>query len=210
MRSVFIVLLIMVGMPVHAALVNNGSYTTDTVSDLDWLDLTETRNRSYDDISSQLDAGGEFAGWRYATGVEAEALFTQFGLPIGRATDDPLSAEMNASIILMSSYLGETVSFLNAAEQRYYGTLGIVGQSNSAGTHQRMGAYKFSNYFGDPWRGFPETDADAHSTNRLDSASYVYEGHYLVNSTIVPIPAAVWLFGSALAGLGWLRRKQTV
>jgi hypothetical protein len=28
--------------------------------------------------------------------------------------------------------------------------------------------------------------------------------------TAVPIPAAVWLFGSALAGLGWLRRKQTV
>jgi hypothetical protein len=26
----------------------------------------------------------------------------------------------------------------------------------------------------------------------------------------VPIPAAVWLFGSALAGLGWIRRKQTV
>ena len=26
----------------------------------------------------------------------------------------------------------------------------------------------------------------------------------------VPIPAAVWLFGSALAGLGWLKRKQTV
>jgi hypothetical protein len=27
--------------------------------------------------------------------------------------------------------------------------------------------------------------------------------------TAVPIPAAVWLFGSALAGLGWFRRKQT-
>jgi hypothetical protein len=26
----------------------------------------------------------------------------------------------------------------------------------------------------------------------------------------VPIPAAIWLFGSALAGLGWMRRKQTV
>jgi len=26
----------------------------------------------------------------------------------------------------------------------------------------------------------------------------------------VPVPAAVWLFGSALAGLGWLRRKQHV
>ena len=31
-----------------------------------------------------------------------------------------------------------------------------------------------------------------------------------VFATTVPVPAAVWLFGSALAGLGWLRRKQTV
>jgi hypothetical protein len=29
-------------------------------------------------------------------------------------------------------------------------------------------------------------------------------------ANVVPIPAAVWLFGSALAGLGWMRRKQTV
>jgi hypothetical protein len=26
----------------------------------------------------------------------------------------------------------------------------------------------------------------------------------------VPVPAAVWLFGSALMGLGWFRRKQAV
>ncbi|MGI9291696.1 MAG: VPLPA-CTERM sorting domain-containing protein [Gammaproteobacteria bacterium] len=30
-----------------------------------------------------------------------------------------------------------------------------------------------------------------------------------INATLVPIPAAVWLFGSALAGLGWMRRRQT-
>ena len=29
-------------------------------------------------------------------------------------------------------------------------------------------------------------------------------------STIVPIPAAVWLFGTGLGLLGWMRRKQTV
>jgi hypothetical protein len=28
------------------------------------------------------------------------------------------------------------------------------------------------------------------------------------SATIVPIPAAVWLFGSALAGLGWMRRRS--
>ena len=31
-----------------------------------------------------------------------------------------------------------------------------------------------------------------------------------VSVSAIPIPAAVWLFGSALAGLGWMRRKQTV
>ena len=29
-------------------------------------------------------------------------------------------------------------------------------------------------------------------------------------ASAVPIPAAAWLFGSALVGLGWVRRKQTV
>jgi len=33
---------------------------------------------------------------------------------------------------------------------------------------------------------------------------------YIVAGTVsaVPVPAAAWLFGSALAGLGWMRRKQ--
>jgi len=30
-----------------------------------------------------------------------------------------------------------------------------------------------------------------------------------VNAQVVPLPAAAWLFASAIAGLGWLRRKQT-
>jgi hypothetical protein len=30
-----------------------------------------------------------------------------------------------------------------------------------------------------------------------------------VNINEVPIPAAVWLFGSALGGLGWMRRRKT-
>jgi hypothetical protein len=31
----------------------------------------------------------------------------------------------------------------------------------------------------------------------------------IYSPTAVPVPAAVWLFGSALAGLGWQRRKKT-
>lgn len=31
-----------------------------------------------------------------------------------------------------------------------------------------------------------------------------------ITVSVVPIPAAAWLFGSALAGLGWMRRKRLV
>lgn len=48
-------------------------------------------------------------------------------------------------------------------------------------------------------------------TNESYDDYYPSEGHHLwVQQSVVPIPAAVWLFGSALAGLGWARRKQTV
>jgi len=34
-----------------------------------------------------------------------------------------------------------------------------------------------------------------------------YEWEFQVNGAAVPVPAAVWLFGSALGLLGWMRRK---
>jgi hypothetical protein len=38
----------------------------------------------------------------------------------------------------------------------------------------------------------------------------VFQSRSVVSGTVsaVPLPAAVWLFGSALAGLGWMRRKR--
>ncbi|WP_297290776.1 VPLPA-CTERM sorting domain-containing protein [Oceanicoccus sp.] len=43
------------------------------------------------------------------------------------------------------------------------------------------------------------------------SPSYMFLDNIQINETFtaaVPVPAAVWLFGSALAGLGWMRRKR--
>lgn len=47
----------------------------------------------------------------------------------------------------------------------------------------------------------------------IDSGTYVYTllgSNDTITLNVVPIPAAVWLFGSALLGLGWLRRSATV
>jgi len=54
------------------------------------------------------------------------------------------------------------------------------------------------------------------SINILADNAISIEGFYgptrnIISGSVsaVPVPAAVWLFGSALAGLGWLRRKRT-
>jgi hypothetical protein len=55
------------------------------------------------------------------------------------------------------------------------------------------------------------------SWSNLSSVTISYDASFGFSSTAidnisvstVPIPAAVWLFGSALAGLGWMRRKST-
>ncbi len=31
---------------------------------------------------------------------------------------------------------------------------------------------------------------------------------YFGGNAVVPVPAAAWLFGSAIAGLGWVRRRR--
>lgn len=53
-----------------AAIVDHNAYLTDTKSNLDWLDVTTTINKSYNEVSLEITQGGELAGWRYATGKE--------------------------------------------------------------------------------------------------------------------------------------------
>ena len=57
------------------------------------------------------------------------------------------------------------------------------------------------------WNGTMGLDLRNFEDNQLGSISHVA---LYGNISAVPVPAAFWLFGSALAGLGWLRRKQTV
>jgi hypothetical protein len=61
----------------NATLIDNGDYTTDTESGLDWLDWTKTLNYTQ---SEALDEFGG-AGWRIATATEADGLMDiQFGV----------------------------------------------------------------------------------------------------------------------------------
>lgn len=52
-------------------------------------------------------------------------------------------------------------------------------------------------------------DGDLNGTSFTLRSQTSNNSVYTVNFSIVPVPAAVWLFGSALGLLGWMRRRAT-
>jgi hypothetical protein len=57
-----------------------GALTLDSTTKLEWLDISITANRSYNDINSQLGIGGEFEGFRYATQSDIEQFWNNAGI----------------------------------------------------------------------------------------------------------------------------------
>ena len=75
-------------------------------SGLEWLDLTATTDRSYNDISSKFGSGQEFDGWRYATQAEVEGFLDAFGGD--NAHYDGWSTQNNGLFDKVASYWGDT------------------------------------------------------------------------------------------------------
>ena len=66
------------------------SIVYDTSTGLEWLTITFSVNRSYNDVSSQFGAGGDFEGFRHATIEEVLALISEAGITtINEYVSDP-------------------------------------------------------------------------------------------------------------------------
>ncbi len=75
-----------------------GALTRDTQTGLEWLDLSLSGGRSYDQVTTELQAGGAFAGFRYAGFDEVRTLWANAGIgcataPAGCASDVASGAE---------------------------------------------------------------------------------------------------------------------
>ena len=85
---------------IYASLIDNGDYTTDTESGLDWLDLTFSKGYSYNDLISETSSGGVFEGYRLATMSQVDSLYISAGLPTsGNSTVDFLSVDSLIDLI---------------------------------------------------------------------------------------------------------------
>jgi len=179
--------------------------TLDTLNGLEWLDLTATVNRSYNDISSKFGSGEEFEGWRYATRVEVSDFFDEFG-GNNAFYDQGWSEENNGLFDKVSLYWGDLYCAAKACDQGEGQSWFLTAEALSD-THQSWGR------IGDLYTDGSNPERDYVLLNigggRPLGATSSFAGSALVRVSAVPLPAAVWLFGSGLIGLiGIARRKR--
>jgi hypothetical protein len=174
---------------VNAALIDNGTSMFDTGTGLEWLDLTQTQGISWN--SAESSAFVTVDGYVHATEAQVITLFTNAGFLTTNNVNNPLNNPAAADLL---NFLGCT---------QFCGTVNATGRGFAE------------------WNATTTTRPNYHTsglgagaaTTSLLNLNYdltdATAGHFLVRAAVVPVPAAVWLFGSGLIGLvGVARRKK--
>lgn len=178
----------------------DGLLTHDTVSGLNWLDLTQTKGFSYNFVSSELGSAGLYDGYRYATNDEVVNLFLD-NYSIDLSSGGIISeAGVDPDILSAAELFGNIANIFSAD---YNGFLGYTDDSPSEGRQTRIGLLTC-----DVCTGF-ESTYTAVGTDYSQSSGHSYTGSYLVQVSTVPVPAAAWLFGSGLIGLVGIARRKS-
>ena len=186
----------------------SNTITRDTGTGLDWLDLTVTRDQSYNTVLARISQG-DLQGWTYATGMQFDALIGNFGgQSMGcihglTAGNDYCgwSAANNGVVAVVLSYIGD----LYGRNQ----SIGLLGDPYIYSSPQGIFAAELNDYNID----LSATHDEIWTYQSFKSKDYQspWVGSFLVRPSEVPIPAAAWLFGSGLIGLiGLARRKVRV
>lgn len=204
---------------VNAAIMDNGTYATDTLTGLDWLDVTASMGRSYDDVASQFGLGGDFEGWRFATSAEFVTLMVNATGLAATEIANPYGYVLSNSDLMHNivSILGNTcvdATCTDPYDIRYsYGWVAIPADGHQgAGNGELAIIFDYHDYPNgtglDPntlYGYSPDYPGDGrHSPT---SEVLISRGSFLVRPSEVPIPAAFWLLASGCTFMFGIRKK---
>ena len=178
-----------------ASLVDNGNYISDTVTGLDWSDFSRSWNKSY----SQAQTNN--VGWRHATNAEVTGLF-------GVLFDGYFDTDSRGwSTISGGGYSDQD------ADVRAFETL--FGSKSTSSGRLAYGYYSDENDITRLMGSRRTSSGESYifglnlSTVYTGAASSNVGSFLVRDLSPVPVPAAVWLFGTALIGLiGFGKRRK--
>lgn len=168
--------------------------TRDTSSGLEWLDLTQTANLSFNDVTAQLGVGDTFEGWSYATGAQVATFWDAFGGD--NAHYDGWSTENNGLFEIIAPFWGQ-LACKNAGCADGEGWSHAILADPFDTTSQWV-----SLLFNDVTRPISATDDHFVTFKTFQPVDRISTevGSALIRPVVttspVPLPGALWLFGS--------------
>jgi len=201
--------------------IDNDTYTTDTISGLDWLDVTKSVDQSYNYVSSQFFKGGEYDGWQYATGYEFNSMVTNYTGSTTITTLTETVTHSEGSIDGLVRLLGSTLDSLylqitSKTYDNYYGrdegeyldyTLGLLKDTRFTSSYHYLAMI----YDNDVRQGSDDTTT---AWSELQHPYYdkgFHYGSYLVRQTTVqtvPEPSTITLLLFSLISLSCRQKEQ--
>ena len=157
---------------------------------------------SYNDVTAQMNNGGEFEGWSYATRTQVASFWDAFGGD--SAYYDGWSTQNNGLFNAIAPLWGDL----------WCEPLGCTpGLGYSAAITADIVGYNHYIAMAYDWTEFALTTAtqDLFDLQWSEAGDFTTNNQYgsaLIRQTAVPIPASVWLFGSGLLGLVSMARRN--
>jgi hypothetical protein len=169
----------------------NNSITVDTDTGLQWLKVSLSANRTYNDVAGQFEVGGDFAGFRYAPSAEVASLFNAFGLVSGLAG--------NTQAQFMNIFGATTF------QESFPEVFGLASISSN-GLVPVYGLDFYRDFVNDPLNGEPSYQIILGSTQFNPAYTSPEYGSWLVQP--IPLPPAMVFIATGLACLGLMRTMR--
>lgn len=184
----------------NATIVDNGTFLTDTVSNLDWYDVSATAGRSFTSVFDSIGTSGDpLVGWRYASSAEVDTLLFDFtGVPTATIDQTTYGIGDLAPLVFMLGVTDHPLPYI---------TNGLTSEADPiTGTSHPIATIVYDHH--------PDTYSPALYNPaalrwyQADSASDIRVGSFLVRAVPEPETYAMMLAGLGLIGFVAHRRKN--